>query len=493
VQNLLFKSIDTSSDPTSNNLFKIIQSSYEKNITLKEEQGQRVPFHIKKEFRKYLKCGILEYGFIRLRCGQCHHEKLVAFSCKARTLCPSCTGRTMANSAKHLLDEVIPPVSVRQWVLSLPYQHRYHLAYNPKLNTRILKCIMRAISTFYKKRAKKNYQTDNPKTGAITVIQRFGGALNLNTHFHILFMDGVYNEQDYFLPVIPDHSDIEKLVVTLKKRIDRILEKEGLLDDLLPEESSSYDDHAQSYHQLSILNLVEGKEGKECLAKPTEIGKVHNPPFEEFRGKRAAYRDGFSLHANSRIPGHARGALEKMCRYILRGPLAKSRIEKLDESRVLLKLKTPYRSGTTHLVFTNDQFISRLMALIPPPRMNLVRYYGVFGANHKKRKNITKKAQDLKTKKNLKKKKGRVKSYRTPWADLLKHVFKEDVMACARCGETLEFVATINDPRVAVKILTHLKPRESINLEERPRGPPILYTETYDDRFDDHLNQETNW
>ena len=54
--------------------------------------------------------GILAHGFLRVRCAHCAHEKLVAFSCKRRGFCPSCGARRMAESAAHLVDEVIPQV-----------------------------------------------------------------------------------------------------------------------------------------------------------------------------------------------------------------------------------------------------------------------------------------------------------------------------------------------------------------------------------------------
>ena len=188
-----------------------------------------------------------------------------------------------------------------------------------------------------------------------------------------------------------------------------------------------------------------------------------------------------------------------MCRYVLRGPLAKSRVECLDRNRVLLRLKIPYKSGTTHLVFTNEQFLLRLMALVPPKRMNLIRYYGVFGANHKKRKSITSKAR-AKNKRKFKRKdkiatsgKSR-KEYRTPWAKLLKHVFKEDVLACARCAGTLNYVATINDPIVAKRILNHVIPNREEGTREDPRGPPEVHIEPIYDNFDDFtFNQESTW
>ncbi|MBT6586808.1 MAG: hypothetical protein HON77_21155, partial [Gammaproteobacteria bacterium] len=58
-------------------------------------------------------------GFLRVRCESCHHEKLVAFSCKRRGFCPSCGARRMADSAAHLVDEILPKRPIRQWVLSV--------------------------------------------------------------------------------------------------------------------------------------------------------------------------------------------------------------------------------------------------------------------------------------------------------------------------------------------------------------------------------------
>ena len=83
-----------------------------------------LPSFIKDEFDacpfKCVECGILAHGFLRLRCGDCGHDKLVAFSCKRRGFCPSCGARRMAQTAAHLVEHVIPHVPVRQWVLSLP-------------------------------------------------------------------------------------------------------------------------------------------------------------------------------------------------------------------------------------------------------------------------------------------------------------------------------------------------------------------------------------
>ena len=83
-------------------------------------------------------CGIFARGFLRLRCADCAHEKLVAFSCKRRGFCPSCGARRMVETAAYLVDHLIPPVPVRQWVLSFPIPLRVLFASHPELLTPVL-------------------------------------------------------------------------------------------------------------------------------------------------------------------------------------------------------------------------------------------------------------------------------------------------------------------------------------------------------------------
>ena len=72
--------------------------------------GVGYPRFVEREFEKFLACGLLERGFVRVRCGDCATERLVAFSCKTRGFCPSCTSRRMADTAAHLVDRVLPHV-----------------------------------------------------------------------------------------------------------------------------------------------------------------------------------------------------------------------------------------------------------------------------------------------------------------------------------------------------------------------------------------------
>ena len=430
-----------SRSPDKTPLYQIVRENYSQVFFEKEKRGLTLPFHLEREFRKYLHCGIPLYGMARLQCPHCHKDKFVAFSCKGRTLCPSCTGRRMGDTAKHLVEEVIPEVATRQWVLSMPYVFRFTMASNQEFLRSALAIFHRAINAHYIKKAKEE-KLNNPKVGAITVVQRFGGALNLNVHFHSIYTDGVFYEdekgKEAFKEMIPSHEEVVTLTKKLKHRLIRLYEKQF--------------DISNEIHAIEDIQAQSVQNRDEFFKLPLQIGRLYDPPFEEFKGTRCFYDDGFSLHAKVKIYAHQRTGLEHLCRYIMRGPLAKERISYTSEGRVRLKLKTPYSDGTTHLEYTAEQFIKRMIALIPPPRQNLIRYVGVFGARHKKRAVITAMAKPIEKRKAPKK-----KIYRTPWAELMKHVFKEDVDLCEHCGTKLTLIAMIQSPLACRKILEHLK------------------------------------
>src|SRR5919106_5877239 len=120
----------------------------------------------------------------------CAQEKLVAFSCKRRGFCPACGARRRVETATHLVDYVIPRVPVRQWVLSFPIPLRLLFAAHPELLAPVLQIVYRVIATFLIKQA--GLKRTEADTGAVTLIQRFGSAANLNIHLHCLVLDGVY-------------------------------------------------------------------------------------------------------------------------------------------------------------------------------------------------------------------------------------------------------------------------------------------------------------
>jgi hypothetical protein len=152
--------------------------------------GARLPRFVKDEFDAFLECGILAHGFLRLRCGECGRDTLLAFSCKRRGFCPLCGARCMSQTAAHRVDHVIPQVPVRQWVLSPPIPLRLLLVAQPELITPVLGVVQRVLERHLREAA--GLVGGEGQGGAVTLIQRFGSAANLNVHLHCLVLDGVY-------------------------------------------------------------------------------------------------------------------------------------------------------------------------------------------------------------------------------------------------------------------------------------------------------------
>src|SRR5215813_13046847 len=86
---------------------------------------------------------------------------------------------------------------------------------------------------------------------------------------------------------------------------------------------------------------------------------------------------GFSLHAGLRWRADQRLELEQLCRYITRPAIANERLKRNRAGQVVLQLKSPYKDGTTHIVIEPLEFMERLAALVPRPRLHLIRFHGV--------------------------------------------------------------------------------------------------------------------
>ena len=138
----------------------------------------------------------------------------------------------MVETAAHLVDDVFPPVPVRQWVLSFPWVLRLLFVARPDLLTPVLGVVTRALSTSVIRRAGLTRRTGG-ETGVVTFIQRFGSALNLNIHLHMLLPDGAYTfggEQPRFHRArAPTEAHLTDLLDTLIGRITRTLVRSGAL------------------------------------------------------------------------------------------------------------------------------------------------------------------------------------------------------------------------------------------------------------------------
>ena len=128
------------------------------------------------------------------------------------------------------------------------------------------------------------------------------------------------------------------------------------------------------------------------------------------------------------------------------------------------------------MVFEPLDFMARLAALVPTPRVNLTRYHGVFAPNHRLREQVTP-ARRGRRKAQTPDEPAPARHVSMTWAQRLKRVFKIDILTCEHCGGAVKVIASIEDPAVIKKILDHLaRQAEAATPASRPfaRAPPQM-------------------
>ena len=116
---------------------------------------------------------------------------------------------------------------------------------------------------------------------------------------------------------------------------------------------------------------------------------------------------------------HDRKKRERLCRYISRPSLSEARLSLNVKGQVVYKLKTAYQNGTTHIVLSPLDFLSRLTSLIPRPRVHLIRFHGVFAPHFKYRSLIVPQPARLDKTSHTEQKKSK-QFYSIGWAKMLK-------------------------------------------------------------------------
>ena len=182
---------------------------------------------------------------------------------------------------------------------------------------------------------------------------------------------------------------MEWLVHTISHRIAQYLEKSGLIerdmDNTYLDLPFGDEDTLLHLQTASIsYRIALGKDaGKKIFTLQTL------PAKDEDSYGHLAQIDGFSLHAGVFADTHQSDKLERLCRYIARPAISEKRLSLTSTGKVRYELKTPYKDGTSHVFFTPLDLIGKLAALVPPPRLNLTRFYGVFAPNSKVRAEVT--------------------------------------------------------------------------------------------------------
>ena len=163
-----------------------------------------------------------------------------------------------------------------------------------------------------------------------------------------------------------DVNKTKKVVITPRYRKNK--------GSFLQNEKVSNDLFYLKYKGRKVLSL-------KSLSNSKQKQEKENPFLSKYSG--------FSLHAGVSCKSYERKKREHICRYISRPSLSEERLSVNNQGQVIYKLKTPYQNGTTHIVLSPLDFLSRLSSLIPWPRVHLTRFHGVFAPHFKYRSLVT--------------------------------------------------------------------------------------------------------
>jgi hypothetical protein len=231
------------------------------------------------------------------------------------------------------------------------------LAVQPELVTPVLQVVQRVVTRHLLDRA--GLKADEGHGGAVTLIQRFGSAANLNVHLRCLVLDGVYRSGADGVPSFvevdaPTDDELQVLLQTVITQLMKMLTRRGvLIEDMGQTYLAEPDDNGEEARTLRPLQAAAvtyriafgPRAGQTVLtlrgAMPRET-TAHQPLCADI--------DGFSLHAAVRVEANDRKRLEQLCRHITRPAPSDERVQLNAAGQVELKLKTPWRDGTTHLV-----------------------------------------------------------------------------------------------------------------------------------------------
>jgi hypothetical protein len=383
-------------------LFEIVKKHYK---TWHKIAGTPVPQYVDKAFHAYLECGILAKGFACARCQDCRQDFLIAFSCKRRGICPSCNTRAMAETAANLLENLIPRIPVRQFVISFPKRIRYYLQTHAILHA-VLKIVIDEIK---KRLISCSPKVANAHIGAVSFIQHFGNTLNLHPHFHILCADGVFcaaEEDLLFHEAMLTPDDIANTQDAIQRRVLKFFCRRGWFDQDTIEKMLSYENN------------------------------------------------GFSLDASVRTESFDRPGLERLIRYCARPPFASENLRK-NGPWLEYRLPKPSRTGQTSIQLDPIEFIQRIAAFIPYPRRHRRHYHGVFAPHSPHRKQVAANAQKARVAvpTDVKETSDKVEKVSFNWAKLIARIYEVDPLICSNCGKKIKIIAFVTHSSQIWRIL----------------------------------------
>ncbi|MDY6906390.1 MAG: transposase [Thermodesulfobacteriota bacterium] len=403
-------------NPAASHYFQCVSAHWEElepawDIYYQRQYGFFRPY-VKEVMLRFLDCGDLHNGFARVRCQDCGHEYILAFSCKRRQFCPSCHQKRVVEFGEWLCTDVLKSVPHRQWVFSLPKRLRPWFLHDRKLLAGLSKCTWKILGQYLR----HSVPYDNAVAGGVVAVQTFGTFQNFHPHLHIIATDGCfYGEGKFQKANRPCPADLEPL---FRQEVFKLLKAHGLPDRV-------------------IENMM---------------GWHHS---------------GFNVYCGPAIwPANDTG-LENLARYIIRAAFSQERMTYIPASNSSdgqAKVIYQAKDGRERKVFPALDWLAQLTTHIPNRREHMVRYYGYYS---NKSRGQRKKADQDDAIVNIIETGLPNKAFRKSWARLIQKIYETDPLLCPKCQGQMKIISFIEELPVIKQIMQHLG-----LWEIRNTGPP---------------------
>ena len=342
-------------------------------------------------------------------------------------------------------------------------------ASSPDLTAKVHTIIRTTIAQYYVNQAGPGgAERHKAPPGAVTCIQRFGSALQLNGPSHVLCLEGVLLDRPdqgrpprFLAGEPPTDADVAEVVQKISRRVIRTLRRLGYLEaGLEPPVATGYDPLRDTAPELahtmaaSVQHRIAFGERAGQHVRRISSGFGSEAEAPRLTGPHCASVNGFSLHANTAIPAHRRDQLEQLIRYTARGAVSLARLQEDTNGDLVYAFTHPWSDGTTGIRLSPLELLEKLAALVPLPHVHLVRYGGCLAPHSHLRGAIlpTRRQQG---------RDGEEATTGTPywhWARLLRRVFNLEMATCPWCHRgTLRLIAVITQESVITRILRHLQ------------------------------------
>ena len=382
--------------PESTVLYRALALHFEHFVQVYEERFRRTHGYlrpcVKPAVHRYLDCGIFDQGVARVRCPDCRHEFLIAFSCKLRGLCPSCHQKRELLWANWAEQELLEDVPHRQVVFTIPKRLRIFFRYDRRLLGELAACAWRALKLYFE----AYFAGAGVTPGAVGFVQTAGELLNFHPHVHVLVTDGGFLADGTFRPLAWfDSRYVERLfrAEVLRMLLDKELISEATIDNLL------------SWHH-----------------------------------------SGFSVHGAVWVEDR-QGAV-RLGRYMIRCPIVLKRLSWETETGEVVCRGRPSRRGGSHggeARWDVLEFLARVVDHIPEPSQQTVRYWGYYANAARGKRSKAALAGDTTETSGRQDDDEFTRRARLTWAKLIRRVYEVDPLLCPFCGGEMKILAFILD------------------------------------------------